>query len=246
MSPRPTPTVASAGCLALAAAGLAATAAVAPAAYAAKGGTCRPFTVITAGTTYSGEQDRTIPASAVGRTLLVRGRYVRFTIRSTSFAVHDYTLTGNDSPRADKNLPLDGPTVVFASKAPDHGKVLTSGVDLRIDADGIVAERQGGGQSMKIQAKNCAQGGIFQMEPEPGTTFTHTLGPDFGYDGFGAPGSGRLCITNGDFAAYESPELATLVSPADGTGTTSTWSVRSGGRMGYVVGEDAVEGGCRA
>lgn len=34
---------------------------------------------------------------------------------------------------------------------------------------------------MKIQAKDCAQGGIFQMEPErsdgTATTFTHTLAP---------------------------------------------------------------------
>ena len=38
---------------------------------------------------------------------------------------------------------------------------------------------------MKLQAKDCANGGIFQMEPERGdgtaTRFTHTLGPDAFY-----------------------------------------------------------------
>ena len=52
------------------------------------------------------------------------------------------------------------------------------------------------------------------------------------------------CISNGDFTAYESPELASRLAPASGTGTSSRWQVASGGRLGFVVGEDAVEGGC--
>jgi hypothetical protein len=37
------------------------------------------------------------------------------------------------------------------------------------------------------------------------------------------------------------PELVTLAS---NTATQSTWRVDSGGRIGFVVGEDTVEGGC--
>ena len=42
-------------------------------------------------------------------------------------------------------------------------------------------ERSGDGQDMKIQAKDSQQGGLFQMEPEPGTMERDTLGPDFTY-----------------------------------------------------------------
>ena len=52
-------------------------------------------------------------------------------------------------------------------------------------------------------------------------------------------------MTNGRFSGYESPELATRLTPQDGQGTTSTWRVPAGGRMGMVLGEDAIEGGCR-
>ena len=242
MSPSHRTTRAALATIGLLAAGLAAGPLAAPAAHAAKGGTCAPFTLTTGGRTYSGDQRITIPAASVGATMTVRGKYVRFGVRSASFAVTNYTLTGTNSPRPDRDLPLDAPTVVFTSKVPNHGATLTSGVSLRLDPDGLEIQRSGAGQDMKIQAKNCAQGGLFQMEPEPGTTFTHRLGPDFTYTRAGP--EGRLCISNGDFSAYESPELATRLAPASGAGTSSRWQVASGGRMGFVVGEDAVEGGC--
>jgi hypothetical protein len=56
-----------------------------------------------------------------------------------------------------------------------------------------------------------------------------------------APGQERLCFTNDRFSGYDSPELATLVSHTD---KVATWRVASGGRIGMVIGEDAVEGGC--
>ena len=56
------------------------------------------------------------------------------------------------------------------------------------------------------------------------------------------PGEERLCFTNGRVPGYDSPELATLVS---NTNKVATWRVASGGRIGGVIGEDAVEGGCR-
>jgi hypothetical protein len=44
-----------------------------------------------------------------------------------------------------------------------------------------VLERSGDGQDMKIQAKDSQQSGLFQMELEPGTIESDTLGPDFTY-----------------------------------------------------------------
>jgi hypothetical protein len=50
---------------------------------------------------------------------------------------------------------------------------------VRVSGGDLVIRREGEGLKMKIQAKDCAQGGIFQMEPERGdgtaTRFTHTL-----------------------------------------------------------------------
>lgn len=230
--------------LAVSAAAAGAVVASAPAAHAAKGGTCAPFTVTTGGRTYTGPDLRTtIRPAQVGPTITVQGKYVRFSVRPTSLAVDNYLLTGANSPRPDKDLPIDEPTRVFVSKVPQLAAPLTSGIDLRLEEGGVLRlERSGGGQDMKIQAKNCAQGGLFQMEPEPGTTMVHTLAAGFRYDGYGP--EGRLCITNDAFSAYDSPQAATALSPVDGLGTQSSWAVASGGRMGFVVGEDAVEGGC--
>jgi hypothetical protein len=208
---------------------------------AAKGGTCASFSVTTGGNTFRGDQTRTIRAGQVGDRIFVDGRYIEFSVRSSDFAVLNYRHTGVDSPRADKNLPI-GPagTTIFESKVPLHGKTLTSPVSLSLGNESVVLERSGGGQDMKIQAKDCQQGGLFQMEPEPGTTERNTLGPDFTYTSQ-PPGEERLCFTNGRFAGYDSPELATLVS---NTEKVATWQVGSGGRIGMVIGEDALEGGC--
>jgi hypothetical protein len=115
-------------------------------------------------------------------------------------------------------------------------------VSLDISAEGVVLERSGGGQDMKIQAKDCVQGGLFQMEPEPGLRERNTLGDAFNYT-VQPPGEERLCFTNGSVPGYDSPELATLI---DNTAKVATWQVAAGGRIGMVIGEDAVEGGCTA
>jgi hypothetical protein len=174
----------------------------------------------------------------------VRGTYIEFNVRSSDFAVFNYRHTGADSPRPDKNLPI-GPegVTIFQSKIPLHGKTLTSPVSLEISQESLVLERNGGGQDMKIQAKDCQQGGLFQMEPEPGTRERNTLGDGFLYTSQ-PPGEQRLCFTNGLVPGYDSPELATLVSRSTDN-KTATWRVQAGGRIGMVIGEDAVEGGCR-
>lgn len=208
---------------------------------AAKSGSCAAFSVTTGGQAFRGDQDRVIPASQVGPTIQIRGTFVGFSVDSSTFTVNDYTLTGANSSDPDKDLPISGPTVVFESKVPNHGETLNSALDLDISNEGVVLQRSGGGQDMKIQAKDCPQGGLFQMEPEPSITETNTLGPDFAYEN-GAPGQdGPLCFSNGRFAGYDSPEFATLVSSTD---RVATWRVQAGGRVGMVIGEDALEEGC--
>jgi hypothetical protein len=125
----------------------------------------------------SGKQEKIIPAGSVGRTFLVKGKYVEFTVDAATFGLRNWTLTG-----APNELDITGGirTMVFASKMPDHrGLALTSGVVLKMDKESLVISRTGPGLSMKIQAKDCAQGGVFQMEveraDEAATVFTHVL-----------------------------------------------------------------------
>ena len=115
----------------------------------------------------------------------MRGKYITFDVDPKTFAVYDYAFTGAANP-----LDITGGRriVAYAGKVPDHrGLTLTSGMTVELKDDGLEIERTGPGLSMKIQAKNCANGGLFQMEPERGdgtaTRITHTLGADaFYYD----------------------------------------------------------------
>jgi len=235
----------------------------------------------------SGPVDGTVPAAALGDKFGVRGRYVQFDVRASDFAVLDYAFTG-----APNELDMTGGrfTPVWASKVPNLGNVLSSDVSVEISAEDMVIARSGGGDSIKIQAKDCATGGIFQMEPQRGngqrTRIVHTLAtsPDplltpFFFDNpnfravigqflgddcvsvvtgppsrFCVQGRTRVNIANGfspDFVARDSaqvaerveqPECAAAVDPtAAHCGGVSIWDVASGGRMGFVTGEDAVE-----
>lgn len=117
--------------------------------------------------------------------LLVRGKFITFDVDPRTFAVYDYAFTGAANP-----LDITGGRriVAYAGKVPDlKGATLSSSMNVRLKDEGLEITRTGAGVSMKIQAKNCANGGLFQMEPErtDGTTtrIVHTLGPDaFYYD----------------------------------------------------------------
>jgi opacity protein-like surface antigen len=232
----------------------------------------------------------TIPASQFGTTFAVRGRYAQFDVRSADFAVLGQAFTG-----AANELDITGGrfTPVFASKVPDHrGLVLSSAISVELDDEELSLQRSGAGLSMKVQAKDCAQGGIFQMEPErsdgTATRITHTLASStttgvtpFYFDNAnfrarvgqflgsgctsvqtGPPGQfcvqvgTRVNIANGlspRFVARDSSQVATrLAQAACNTATpvtpsvrhcggVSIWDVASGGRMGFVTGEDATE-----
>jgi len=124
-----------------------------------------------------GDQDTIVPAGNLPGSFLVKGTYVEFTVDSATFGVRDWTLTGVPS-----SLDITGGrrTAVFASKMPDHkGLTLTSGVTVQMNKESIVISRDAPGLSMKIQAKDCASGGLFQMEVARAdlteTVFTHVL-----------------------------------------------------------------------
>ena len=180
----------------------------------------------------SGEQRTVVPAGSVPATFLVKGRYIEFTVVASTFGVQSYTFTGAPNP-----LDITGGvrTVAFAAKAPDHrGLRLTGPIELRMDDEDLVIERSGPGLDMKIQAKDCAQGGIFQMEPERDddarTRITHVLGdgafyfdnPNFReregdvvpYKDTTATVTARVNLANDvseDFVGRDSPQVATRV-----------------------------------
>jgi hypothetical protein len=178
-------------------------------------------------------------------------------------------------------------TTVFASKIPDHrGLTLTSGITVQLSAENLEIARTGTGVSMKLQAKDCAAGGIFQMEPQRSdgtrTRIVHTLTPSaFYFDNpnfrarigqflgddctsvtTGPPSkfcvkvTARVNIGYGNLAKFvvrDSSQVATRVVQSDCNtaspltpsvqhcGKQSIWDVASGGRMGFVTGEDSVE-----
>jgi hypothetical protein len=227
----------------------------------------------------NGSQRTAIAPASVPASFLVQGRYVEFTVVGATFGIENYTFTGAPSP-----LDLTGGrrTVVYASKTPDHrGLTLQSAVTVTLNGGDLVLERSGTGLSMKIQAKDCASGGIFQMEPARAdgstTRITHTLAPGIFYfdnpafrarEGDVVPfGTTTLTVKPRiNFAGDVSPKLVGRDSaqvairvlqgcvnsvPAprqpggratvDHCGGVSVWDVASGGRMGGVFGEDAVE-----
>jgi hypothetical protein len=227
----------------------------------------------------------TIPAASLGDRFIVRGVHQQFVVRAGDFAVFDHLFTG--APNRERMV--TAPTVVWESKVPDHrGLTLSSAITVQFDREAIQLGRTGGGLSMKIQSKDCAQGGIFQMEPERGdgtrTRIVHTLGgQSFYFDNpnfrarigqflgsactsvqTGPPGqfcvqvTARVNIANDspgarDLVARDSAQVATRVDqpacravdpalpPIPHCGRQSVWDVASGGRMGFVTGEDAVE-----
>jgi hypothetical protein len=223
-------------------------------------------------------QDIDVTANTIPSIITVRGRYVEFDIDAATFAVRNYVLTGAPNP-----IDITGGvrTPVFNSKVPNHrGLSLNSAVELRLKETELVIQRDGPGLTMKIQAKDCAQGGLFQMEVERDdqtrTLFTHVLaqsafyfdnrkfrereGNTLPYKDTTVVVSPRVNFANDispKFVGRDSPQVADRVPHPECTnnivtrtgstvevqhcGGVSQWLVASGGRMGQVMGEDAVE-----
>ncbi|WP_415839485.1 hypothetical protein, partial [Nocardioides zeicaulis] len=186
---------------------------------------------------------------AVTGPIRVSGVHTSFVIDPATLGVVDYTLTGAPSPER----MVTSPTVVFASKTP----VLTPAQlrspvlrQLEVKDASLTAILGTAAGKLKIQAKDAPQGGIFQMEPEFGTNveLVHTLGPGLFY--FVNAFTGKINFGNGTDAVTSGPDAHQMLlgkdSPQVATklfqdGRTTRWSVTSGGRLGGVLGEDAIE-----
>jgi hypothetical protein len=166
----------------------------------------------------------------------ISGRYIDFEVDVSNLAVYNYTLTGASNPL---DMTHGVRTPLFDYKLPDlKGQTLdTGGFEIQLSPQAGVIRRRGSGVGMKLQFKDCAQGGIFQMEPDQQTVITHKLSTGIFY--FKNPFTGKINFGNGeDVRGKDSPQVATkLAQYGDG----SVWQVEAGGRMGGVLGEDAVE-----
>ncbi|WP_241758680.1 hypothetical protein [Pyxidicoccus parkwayensis] len=214
-------------------------------AHAAGGATCEGgnFRVILpGGQTFSARGGYKVKASnlANGSVIQVRGKYIDYDVNVSTFAVYNYTLTG--AAGAD-DMTGGVRTPLFTSKEPAiANNALDSGdLDIRLDTQSIELRRDGRNIKMKIQAKDCSQGGIFQMEPEidaGGTiVFTHVLAPGIYY--YVNPYTLKVNFGNSAMVVgKDSPQVATKTYQDD---FKTVWSVTAGGRMGGVLGEDAVE-----
>lgn len=212
------------------------------------------FKVTVNGTTYDpapGKDVRVKDLRVAGK-VVVKGVNVTFTIDPSTLGVYDYTLTGAPSPER----MVTTPTVVFSSKVPQLSAAqLASPVlrELQVRDGDLVAIFGTAAGKLKVQAKDQPQGGIFQMEPEFGSNVVirHVLGPSLFY--FVNPYTNKINLGDGIDAVTpaqsatgyhqmllgkDSPQVATKLEQ---TGTSTTWSVASGGRMGGVLGEDAIE-----
>ncbi|WP_460603386.1 hypothetical protein [Jatrophihabitans fulvus] len=232
-------------------AALAATALLTPSVAQAKAAPTGDFAVTVNGTTYNPASGKDVklqnltPKSRIA----VRGVNVGFDIDPATLGVYDYTLTG--APSADRMV--TSPTVIFASKVPSLSATQLANPklsQLEIKDDSLVAILTTSAGKFKVQAKDAPAGGIFQMEPEFATpvSITHVLGAGLFY--FVNPytnkinfGDGKDPVTSGPGAhqmllGKDSPQVATKTYQ---DGTTTRWTVQSGGRMGGVLGEDAIE-----
>jgi hypothetical protein len=212
------------------------------------------FTVTVNGTTYNPApgKDVKLKNAPVSGTIAVRGVNVGFDVDPATLGVYNYTLTGAPTP----DRMVTGPTVIFASKVPVLTAAQKAGITLQgleVKDDNVVIELGNATGSVKVQAKDGATGGIFQIEPEyaAATEFVHTLGPTVFY--FTNPFTGKINFGNGldpvtpaqSATGYhqmllgkDSPQVATKLYQ---DGAVTRWLVTSGGRMGGVLGEDAIE-----
>ncbi|OIH96183.1 hypothetical protein [Curtobacterium sp. MCBA15_001] len=224
---------------------------VAPAQASGKTSTSGDYAVTVNGTTTNpavGKEFK-LKDTAVSGTIAVRGKHNGFDIRIADLGVYDYTLTG----APDTQRMVTKPTVVFASKVPSLSPAQLASArlsSLEVKDDTLVAIFGTSAGKLKVQAKDGAQGGVFQMETEfaAPVSFTHTLGTGLFY--FTNPYTGKINFGDGTPAVAggsdahqmllgkDSPQVATKTSQ---TATTTTWTVQPGGRMGGVLGEDAVE-----
>jgi hypothetical protein len=190
------------------------------------------------GRTASGRTTVKLSTGSLGadEVVRVRGRYIEFDIAPVTGNLYNYVYTGAANPQS---MTPGVRTPVWASKTLDLGPVLRSDAEVRLDGADLVLITRDRSAKVKVQAKDCATGGIFQQEAEAATavTATHTLAEGMYY--YVNPYTGKVNLGNGtDFRGKDSPQVATRQSQ---TTTSTVWRIEPGGRMGQVLGEDAVE-----
>ena len=119
------------------------------------------------------------PASKLGPRFPILGEYNGFNVVSTTFGVANCTFT---SVAGAEDLTSSRRTVAFQSKTPDlRGATLSSCISVTTEDGDLVISRTGTVVSMKIQAKDCSAGRLFQMEQQrtdrTTTRVVHSLGP---------------------------------------------------------------------
>jgi len=209
------------------------------------------YAVTVNGTTYNpapGREIRLSDLTPTGR-IAVNGVHTAFQIDASTLGVYDYTLTG----APDGGRMVTKPTVVFASKVPTLTAEQRAGARisrLEVKDSTLTALFSTRGGTFKIQAKDLPQGGVFQMEAEfaAPVEFVHTLGAGLFY--FTNPYTGKVNFGDGVDAVTSGPDAHQMLlgkdSPQVATktfqGATQTkWVVQPGGRLGGVLGEDAIE-----
>ncbi|KAF8063474.1 hypothetical protein FPV67DRAFT_1672493 [Lyophyllum atratum] len=186
-------------------------------------------------------------------TIQVRGLHMQFDIDVATLGLRNYLLTGavNDLRLVSK------PTLIFVSKIPVFApgtlnNLLLSQIEVRAGDAKLIFTCAGG--KYKFQINDIATGAGLQIEPEMSgsATVEHVLGPNMFYfvdpdlgkvlftDGLGAVSKSQAPVTFHDtFLGKDSPEAATKTFQS---GNVTRWSIMPGGRVGQVLGHDALEG----
>src|ERR1700693_4665861 len=165
------------------------------------GKTCSAFSVTIGTKVFSGKQTILVPASKVNNQIAhAKGTFADFFVDMNSFTVLNYTLNG---------------TRVYNSKTPTVPSALNSPLLLTWNNEQLVLQRSGSGpdQYLKVQAKDCDNGGTFQLESGSAGQQTNDLTSGINYCLLDSV-SGKLFFTNGPLLGYDSPQLA----------KNSTWS----------------------
>ncbi|KAI9164040.1 hypothetical protein HJFPF1_05675 [Paramyrothecium foliicola] len=203
------------------------------------------YTVTVSGRAYKGEKVRVENLACRG-TVTVRGINNGFDVDCASLNLYNYAFTGaNRGGRM-----FNKPTTVFTSRelSLTPSQLGTPSVDrLEVKGGTLVISFNVAGGEVKYQAKDNTQGGMLQVETELGANVTQTLTLAPGLFYFLNPNQGNAVrIGNGIpadathtvFVAKDSPQGANRLYQ---DGSVSQWNVWSGGRMGAVFGEDALE-----
>jgi hypothetical protein len=187
------------------------------------GKTCSAFSVTIGTHLFSGDQTILVPASMVNNRIAhVKGQFADFFVNMNTFRVMNYSLNG---------------TKVFNSKTPTVPGLLSSPLLLKLNNEQLVLQRSGSrqDQNLKVQAKDCDNGGTFQLESGSAGQQMNKLASTINYCLLDSV-SGRLFFTNGPLLGYDSPQLAKDLTWSS---SESSWAVNARGRIGMVTGEDA-------